>query len=235
MFARKNGDCIRGQSRPRPPASRRSGVEALESRRLLSTTLLDGVLTINGSMEADNVSVTMSGGDLLVNDLGFLKTLLSSTVTSVVVNLGLDNDTCTIDPSVILPVTIYGGAGNDVISGGSGNDTIYGAHPTITPNGADNDVIHGNGGDDVLIGGAGADAMNGGFGLDEVSYAAHGASVRVYLDGSANDGSSGEGDNVNGDVEVVRGSAFDDILNAPKRSNDVKQYGGTGQDLLDGG
>jgi Ca2+-binding RTX toxin-like protein len=71
-------------------------------------------------------------------------------------------------------VTVYGGAGNDMIDPGSdfrndsvfgdaGNDTIYGAggNDTIS-GGTDNDVLYGEAGNDVIIGGAGVDILIGG-------------------------------------------------------------------------
>jgi Ca2+-binding RTX toxin-like protein len=214
-------------------------VELLESRRLLSTSLgSDGLLTIMGTTDADVISVNMStsGSDVVINDNGFTKSYAASSVTSMNISLGLDNDVCSVDSSVSIPATITGGSGNDVITGGSGNDTIYGGHPTIVyANGDGDDTINAGGGDDTIIGGSGADVMNGGIGTDCVDYGSSAAAVTVYIDGSANDGSAGERDNVGVDVECVRGSAFNDTLNATSRTSGVKLYGAGGDDLLESG
>ena len=59
----------------------------------------------------------------------------------------------------------------------------------------------------------GADALQGGGGVDEVGYGKRSAGVAVSLDGVANDGEAGEGDNVGVDVEMVGGgSGFDSIV-----------------------
>jgi len=84
--------------------------------------------------------------------------------------------------------TINGGAGDDVIAGAGGND-----------------VEHGDEGDDRFDEGSapnGADVIAGGAGVDVADYGSRPArSVAVSLDGAANDGAAGEGDNVQGDVE----------------------------------
>ncbi|MCA9125996.1 MAG: DNRLRE domain-containing protein, partial [Planctomycetales bacterium] len=56
---------------------------------------------------------------------------------------GSGNDTVTIDPSVTVPVSLSGGAGNDVLIGGSGNDLIEG--------GLGNDRLQGGLGNDRYI------------------------------------------------------------------------------------
>src|SRR3712207_3508387 len=74
----------------------------------------------------------------------------------------------------------------DGARGGAGKDLLYG-------NGADN-RIEGGPGDDRIDGRGGADAMTGGDGNDTVSYAVRSGTVKVSLDGAANDGETGEND-----------------------------------------
>lgn len=78
-------------------------------------------------------------------------------------------------------VTVFAGAGIDVVQGGSANDVLWGE--------AGNDTLVGGAGDDVLVGGTGADLMNGGAGRDQLSGgAADGAQdlFRFTLTGAAN-------------------------------------------------
>ncbi|MFZ6818078.1 hypothetical protein [Undibacterium sp. Ji22W] len=56
--------------------------------------------------------------------------------------------------------TIYGSAGNDVLSGGSGNDTLWGYSGNDFLYGGDgNDTLGGDEGNNVLVGGYGSDAF----------------------------------------------------------------------------
>jgi Ca2+-binding RTX toxin-like protein len=112
--------------------------------------------------------------------------------------------------------SIVGGNGDDVLTGGPGNDTIAGGP-----------------GNDMLDGGGGADTISGGPGLDTVDYSSRSNAVTVSLDGVANDGEAGEGDNVMGDVENITGGSGDDVLIGNEQDNVLN--GGPGNDTLDGG
>lgn len=151
--------------------------------------------------------------------------------------------------------------GEDTLEGGDGNDRLEGAEPAnVLDGGAGNDTLFGYGGadqldggagDDVLDGGVGPDALRGGAGRDGMSYESAGQGVRVSLDGVADDGQVGEGDNVFGDIERVVGTALDDtlvagvvpveLLGSGGRDRLVGSpgpdvlSGGDGDDLLDGG
>ena len=96
--------------------------------------------------------------------------------------------------------TILGYGGNDNIDGGDGNDTVDG--------GEGDDQVRGGAGDDVMWGDhykdPGADLLDGGPGTDTTeewgipSDLDRQPRVNVTLDGAANDGRPGEGDNVVG-------------------------------------
>jgi Ca2+-binding RTX toxin-like protein len=126
--------------------------------------------------------------------------------------------------------------GTDIeeIRGGSGADQLTaGPHgTTLVGNGGD-DVLKGAGGDDHLVGGLGADTMSGGAGADTVDYSARTMDVAVSLDGNANDGSVGEGDDVAADVENVIGGLGSDLLTGSAGANELD--GGPGDDVIDGG
>lgn len=138
-----------------------------------------------------------------------------------------------------IAVTVYGGAGNDTITGGAGDDTIYG--------GSGDDTIAGGDGDDNLNGGDdddtfnegtaanGGDVFNGDAGDDTVSYAArvNTSSVTVTMGASANDGASGEGDDVTSTIEVLYGGLAGDSLTGSASDDEI--HGGAGDDTISGG
>jgi Ca2+-binding RTX toxin-like protein len=61
------------------------------------------------------------------------------------------NDTITVSPALTIPVTLFGGDGNDVLRAGAGDDILVG--------GDGNDQLYGLGGSNLLIGGAGSDKL----------------------------------------------------------------------------
>jgi Ca2+-binding RTX toxin-like protein len=152
-------------------------------------------------------------------------------VRRVVVRLGDGDDFAT--TSVAGRTQVYGGAGNDRLEGGEGASDLFGE--------AGDDVLEGGDGDDLLDGGAGADLLSGGANaiefleLDIALYARRTAGVRVSLDGVANDGEPGEGDNVLPDVEVVVGGAGNDVLIGSAEEVNALLGGGGNDVVRDGG
>jgi len=143
--------------------------------------------------------------------------------------------------------------GTDVeeVDTGSGNDTITaGAGPQVlNPGGGSNTLFGGGEPDTFVVSGIGPDVVHGGSGLDTVTYQDHlvfdqgqQVGVVVSIDGVANDGTGGEHDNIEPDVEVVVGTPADDQFSGssgPNRffgldGNDVLAGQG-GDDRLDGG
>jgi Ca2+-binding RTX toxin-like protein len=140
---------------------------------------------------------------------------------------------------------VVGGRGDDSLRGGDGNDRLdYGDQPDDT---LGRDTLDGGPGDDQLNGGpAGVeqepDDLKGGDGVDMADYSDRTASLRVDLDGVADDGESGEQDNVEPDVEDVIGGSDDDTLTGSGAANlldgrngDDRISGAGGDDVLDGG
>jgi Ca2+-binding RTX toxin-like protein len=135
---------------------------------------------------------------------------------------------------------LRGGAGPDTVDGGDGNDIVDGAEPDLIgadagddlSGGAGKDLLLGEDGNDMLDGGTGPDVMDGGDGTDTVSYDGRPDKVTVTLDGVANDGEGGEGDNVMPDVENIVGGTVGDDLWGDNSANRVD--GGTGEDYLNG-
>ncbi len=119
---------------------------------------------------------------------------------------------------------LNGGTGADTVLGGWGNDDLLG--------GADNDVLDGGADNDQLDGGEGADSLAGGDGTDKATYAPRTEPVTVTLDGVANDGASGEADDVAVDIEAVDGGSGADVLVAS--ASGTALTGGAGSDVLIG-
>lgn len=173
-----------------------------------------------------------------------------------------------------------GGPANVVVDAGDGDDTVDLQVPGSVAGGLGNDQLRGvptgglqsfdgGPGNDVLVGdktgyctaghaGRGPDVLNGGDGVDTVDYSQEDvASVTASIDGVANDGAPGEGDNIGVDIEnltgsscgpndltgsagpnaisgpgVLRGLAGDDVLFAS--GGDDTLDGGDGNDKLTG-
>jgi Ca2+-binding RTX toxin-like protein len=147
--------------------------------------------------------------------------------------------------------SVQGGPGNDELSGLTGDDVLDG--------GDGNDKLSGAAGADVLRGGAGDDSftsdpmenrspdvIDGGPGRDSITDWMRGDPateqlVTVTLDGVADDGFPGEGDNVT-NMEVVEsygslryvGTDGDDIASASEVGNRAELTGKGGNDQLKG-
>jgi len=107
-----------------------------------------------------------------------------------------------------LSQSVYGNAGDNVLSGVGGDDYVVGLGGNDTLNGGDgNDAMDGGAGNDILNGDAGADYLVGGLGND-------------MLNGGA-------------DADRLFGDAGDDSLNGGDGNDTLT--GGDGNDVLDGG
>jgi Ca2+-binding RTX toxin-like protein len=177
----------------------------------------------------DDVLSGGSGADVLRGGPGYDVADYSRRTAPISVSLDGAADDGTIRPAEGDDVgadieEVRGGAGADKLSAGPNGTTLVG-------NGGD-DVLIGGPGDDTLVGGLGADTMSGGAGTDTVDYSARTMDVAVTLDGAANDGAVGEGDNVAADVENVIGGLGSDLLVGGPGPNDLD--GGPGDDVIDG-
>jgi RTX calcium-binding nonapeptide repeat (4 copies) len=143
---------------------------------------------------------------------------------------------------------LLGGEGNDRLRGGDGNDRLdfgllTGSIDDFTP-GAD--VLDGGPGDDQINGGPPGDRerdlLTGGDGNDTADYSRRIASLDISLDGRADDGESGEQDDVQADIERVIAGSGNDSLTASAAANfldgadgDDTLLGRGGPDILEGG
>jgi subtilisin family serine protease len=119
---------------------------------------------------------------------------------------------------------LAGAGGSDALNaaGGSGTGTALTAGATL----------EGGDGNDTLTSGLGSDAFVGGVGTDTVVYTST-AALTVTIDGAANDGAAGEGDNVGLDVERVTAGSGSDSVTGSAAVNILK--GGLGNDTVTGG
>lgn len=153
----------------------RLDLEALHDRALPSATLVNGVLTIDGTAGADHIVVRQTGTALAVRgeQIDVNGTLVDSVDVSNVTRIAVagrgGNDLIDLR-GVSVDARISGGAGNDRIFGGSGNDAIAGgAGDDVISGGPGNDSLSGGAGNDQLTGGAGNDRLDGGSGNDFLS------------------------------------------------------------------
>jgi Ca2+-binding RTX toxin-like protein len=135
---------------------------------------------------------------------------------------------------------VHGGDGADRLLGGAGDDRLLGEGGADTLIGeAGNDVVDGGDGDDALehletgsATGAGADAYAGGPGADTLWLDRHAGGMSITIDGQADDGAAGEGDDVGGDIEAIVGTPGNDAFTGSE-AVDVFD-GGAGSDQLHG-
>jgi len=210
-----------------------SGVcENLESRRLLSASLVSGVLTVKGASSDDSIIVSLKSGDvtkLEVSVNSVTSDFVLSSITKVVVYGGDGADLIRISNvfgTVPLGMVFKGGNGNDLLIGGVKVDKLYGGLGDDDLRGmAGNDFLDGEAGLDKLLGSTGADLLLGGLDAD------------LLVGGTGNDIlKGGFGDDLleggagldslfgNDGIDHLMGELDADLLD-----------GGLGNDILDGG
>jgi len=112
------------------------------------------VVNVHGSADADNMTVTLNGTQARVDATGFSAGLAVSGALSLAVHGwgGPDTISCTGNlSSLLIPITLDGGAGADTLLGSNGADVLMG--------GDDADLVDGNQGNDLVLLGAGDDTF----------------------------------------------------------------------------
>lgn len=138
---------------------------------------------------------------------------------------------------------IHGGEGDDRVFGFLGDDQVYGEGGNDRLGGGEgNDVEDGGPGDDdinydgidVLLGAPdpGADQFRGGGGRDLLRLYSDTVGMAISIDGQANDGRPGEGDNVGSDIEQISGTLFADVFNGSAGADGFN--GSAGNDEIHG-
>jgi Ca2+-binding RTX toxin-like protein len=179
-----------------------------------------------------NEGATSSGGDSLVGGAGIDTLDYSARSADLVITMdgaAADDGASGEGDRIIGDIEVcLGGSGNDRITGNKLNNTLRG--------GGGNDELNGGPGDDLLtetLTSNGSDVLRGGAGWDTVDYGYASAALTITMDGAtANDGVSGEGDNVASDVEVLVGGGGNDQITGGAGDNEL--WGGSGNDVLDG-
>jgi Ca2+-binding RTX toxin-like protein len=196
-------------------------LETLEIRRMLSITIAGSRITVSdGDIGGSVITVEQNGApnSFLIFENGITTVITSNRiVTQIVVNGNEGDDTLVVHPSITAATTLNGGPGNDTMIGGGGRDTFFGGTEAKAP----------------------ADEH------DTVDYHLRDENLVLTIDGIANDGKAGEGDNIMTDVEDVIGGFGDDLIRGQVAAavnnwliggpgyDDIYGYGGN--DLLDGG
>ena len=170
-------------------------LQPLESRRLLSSSLSAGTLTVLGTAAADTITLSLVGGTTIrvTESVGSLVSNFAlASVSKIVVKTGAGNDSLTISTNIARPASILGesgndtlhaGNGNDTMDGGPGNDKLYGWGGDDSINGgSENDSVYGGSGNDTLDGGTGADSLDGSNGTDTVTYASRISAIDAYIE-----------------------------------------------------
>ena len=182
-------------------------MNALESRLLLSATLVKGTLTVTGTDANDSITVMRAAPKskfLAVNINGQISTFKASSVKHLVMIGGAGDDQLTITD------TNGSVAGTHLENGGDGNDTLTGD--------AANDTLVGMAGDDSLDGGAGNDSLAGGDGNDTLT----GDSGNDHLDGQAG---NDDCDGGTGHDSVLGGTGTDHFHGADDSTKEIKDHG----------
>ncbi len=215
--------------------------ESLIDSLFVSVELVDGRLEIDGSRYDDSIvvdvlaEISMVGVPHGASDPGERHLMVGTGSDSFWTGdydevesirfLGRSGDD-RFDNRTDIPVSAFGGDGNDVLvggdgddilSGGVGNDVIEGGRGDDELSGGDGrDVLSGNAGDDMVLGGKGRDTISGGNGSDSL------------LGEAGNDEIDGDGGS-----DFISGGDGRDVLSGGSHQDTI--YGGNDRDILYGG
>jgi len=175
----------------------------LDGNLMGSATLVDGMLTVNGTDAGEEIVLGMAWGDPTKAYVRITRPVNPDTgqresatfvydreqLNGIVVNAGDGDDYLdflSFGRALSLPVTLNGDAGNDTIEGNgvawdeNRNDYVV----DTTDVGV---VMHGGDGNDTLYSGSGPDVLDGGDGDDLIEVAVADAFRKTIVHGSGND------------------------------------------------
>jgi alpha-L-arabinofuranosidase len=199
-------------------------VTVIDMKSVVTAALSNGLLTVQGTINADKIHVVLSGGSIDVNSSGSLVDSFSpGQVTSIVVSAGTGADSILIGVGVP-KADILGGAGADTISTSNGHDTLQGGAgaDSLTAKGGHNQLDGGQG-NDTLSAKAHANQLSGGPG-DDVLIDQTSASRDTLLGGTGNDIAEGfaSSDSESGIEQTVTSQDMFDLSGtSPLASSDV--------------
>jgi hypothetical protein len=199
--------------------------------------LTNGVLAIGGTSGHDIVEIDQGEENLTIRASFFQhdQVIPLGEVQRIEVRLRRGSDWLDVDSAVLVPVSAWGGMGNDVLLGGGARDELFGGPGADRLDGdEENDRLYGGLGADELYGGGGTNWLRGHGGNDLLV----GGPNRDYLYGGAGDDHlidpSGHLNRlVGGDGnDLLLGGDGDDVM-IGQRGNDVI-VGRGGDDLIAG-
>jgi Ca2+-binding RTX toxin-like protein len=220
----------------------------------LTASLVDGVLAIKGSDQADTIVVRQTGNRISIDGLG--QGFDADGIRGIVIDAhgGDDDVRLDVDGQVVDKASlIFGGAGNDHIRAGHGHDTVFlgtggdiavthGGHDIVFGGDGSDEIVLGAG-DDFALGEAGHDKISGEDGNDQIDTGqgddeAYGhAGNDTIVGGVGNDGIwSGDGNDQvaagDGDDRVSAGAGHDTVHGEAGRD---QIFGELGRDAITGG
>src|SRR3954471_20224049 len=128
-----------------------AGMDALESRRLLSASLDTGLLSVDGTGGNDDISIALSGSNLNVTVNGQSQGSFDVGQVQGVQVSGLEGTDSISLAGVPVAATLSGGDGNDTLVGGAAADFLSGndGNDTFFSNDGQGDVLDGGDGNDA--------------------------------------------------------------------------------------
>jgi FG-GAP-like repeat/RTX calcium-binding nonapeptide repeat (4 copies)/Putative Ig domain len=223
---------------PAPPTS--PSLAALDQKTLIAAvqelasaqdqvSVNAGILTVDGTSNADSISATSDGTNLTLTVNGAAQQFPLSELSGIAIaGLG-GSDTISVDASVSLPTTLKGGGGNDSISGGGGDNVLVG--------GAGSDTLVGGGGTNLLVAdqlqtyadaALGQDSLVGGSGFNIADFAYRTDNLTL-----SNNGQLTGGEIIASSVQAIWGGTGADSITGTTPGNFLS--GGVGPDTLQGG
>jgi hypothetical protein len=128
--------------------------------RVSENSVYDGTqLQIVGTTGSDNITLSQNGTGIMVTDAGYAPQTFAGIFASIKVVGNGGNDYIAADSSVLTPLLLYGGSGNDTLIAGSGNDSLWGG-------GGSDSLVAGSGNDVIVSIGDTAASIVGGSGFD---------------------------------------------------------------------
>jgi Ca2+-binding RTX toxin-like protein len=193
-------------------------LDILERRRLLSSSVSGGILTVTGDDSANTIRISVSSsGKLKVSESGLSdKYYTQSSVNKIVVKAAGGKDWIAVASNVTKKCELQGGSGNDMIMGGGGVDALLGQD-----------------GNDILDGGGANDYLDGGKGSDTADYSTRSNPITATikyknswgLTARGGGGGSGESDTFYS-VETLQGGDGNDTLSAESDVGDWDYFDG---------
>ena len=137
----------------------------------------------------------------------------------------------------VIPYTTVTISDIQSLTGGSGNDWFCNtaAMTSTLSGGAGNDDLNGWGVNNTLEGGPGADIIDGWYGVNTVTYEGSSAGVYVNLATGEAYGGDADGDVLEGSLQNLTGSAYDDTLVGTSAANTLSGNAGDDTFVYSGG